>query len=122
MSSRILGPGISVILNQFDCGQKGIALSARARARIASHVVEVFGCLLVLAGLIGGIWLVLNSEGSSCVKPGLTMCLQYVDTRDTFQVWTGIYIIGGGLVSGALFVMLGAYVSSRVSEDVEPKA
>jgi hypothetical protein len=96
-------------------------VNASVRARIASHVVEVFGSLLVLAGLIVGIWLVLNSGGRSCTKPGLTMCLVYVDTRDTFQVWTGISIIGGGLVSGALLVMLGAYVSSQVSGDVEPK-
>lgn len=87
------------------------------RARIASRVVEVFGGLQVAVGLVVGLWLVIDSRESECVRPGLTRCLEVADVgRDTFQVITGIYVLSGGLVSGSLFVMLGAYVASRTSE------
>lgn len=90
-------------------------MDAGRRAWLASRVVEVFGAIQITFGVLVGALLMIFSPrtcyewyGDRCVKMSI---LPYLSE----QFYAGMYVLFVGLVTGSMFVMLGAYVSFKTS-------
>jgi uncharacterized membrane protein len=84
--------------------------SAANRAWRASRVVEAFGWINIVVGVIAGIILiVLGFKGMSCDS--------YYDecNTDGTYVGYGFGVIFACLIQGSFFVMIGAFISSRTA-------
>jgi hypothetical protein len=84
--------------------------SAANRAWRASRVVESFGWLNIVVGVIAGIILiVLGFKGMNCDS--------YYDECTTGGIYVGygFGVIFACLIQGSFFVMIGAFISSRTA-------
>lgn len=93
----------------------GLKVEASLRARIAAQVVEMFGMVQVIAGVFIGGWLMLTVD-APCEDYRLdSTCARYSWDWETTQWQTGAILVPSAIVTGSFFIMVGAYVNSRIA-------
>lgn len=98
-------------------GQQVAIPEAGVRARDTALVVEIIGWLQIIAGLVSGIVVILDSREQGCVSLSEVIpdkCYKFGAVWDLASIGGGAALIVGGVSAGSLFVMVSAYVRHQL--------